>query len=45
MPGEPVFEIHGNIVRKLTILLPTAHWHFMLEIKGYENFHLDFDPQ
>ena len=27
MPWAPVFEIHGNIVRKLTILLPTAQWH------------------
>ncbi len=25
-----VFEIHGNIVKKLTILLPTTQWHFML---------------
>ena len=41
MPGAPVFEIHGNMVRKLTILLPTALWHVwnteVIPI-GYENW-------
>ena len=24
MPGAPLFEMHGNMVRKLTILLPNS---------------------
>ncbi len=37
MPGVPLFEIHGNMVTKLTILLRTMHpvLGFLHEIKGY----------